>query len=492
MAFRILIAINYSAGENTNGDSGFAFTAQLILSLLARDSSLHFYVLAPQDKSEEWTTRLSRPCVTIIPVPMVPRLHGGDFQFDPAELYRRFDFRRYDVDLLFLNQPELAPGFLQFFNRQTFHNVPAVCYVHWFDTRRPSTPKQLHHRPALIAALSGIVVSAATGCNSEFGRERILQQARQWFNSDTIEEMATKLVIFPPVVDVNELLAFRVDGCSKKVQLLINHRLLKYTGVRSLLTHFLPQMATRRRDFNVLATNPSKVRLPGSLTKVPWLCVKTLDRDNYLAALWKSDIVLAPHRAAHWSISTLEAICAQTVPLMNCETFFPEMMKPIIEGMSAGKRRHIESRWFYFRGNFSKRLSELIDKIDDERELAVEIGRRARLHYSWDAWSERWIELLHSVDRQVPRMSEQNPSMQKILKMIRDEGSLPKQELLRRMRWTPKTRALAWTSFRKLLREAAPDDPRQSEVVYRLVRRRSKPAGKRTRLHVARKPGSRV
>jgi len=154
VAVRILTQVNYSAGENPEGDSGLHFTAGLLRSLVRLDPGFHFYVLVPEQHKATWTAVLLHPRITPIPMSIEPRLHGGDFQFCPVRLSQSFDFRRFDVDVLFLNQPETAPALLQFLNRQTFHCVPAVSYVHWFDTRRPSTPKEKLHHPALLGALS--------------------------------------------------------------------------------------------------------------------------------------------------------------------------------------------------------------------------------------------------------------------------------------------------------------------------------------------------
>jgi hypothetical protein len=150
LAFRVLTQVNYSAGENPDGDSGLRFTAGLLQALVRLDPDFHFYVLIPEQHEAEWAKALSHSRITPVALAIAPRLHGGDFQFCPVRLSKCFDFRRFDVDVLFLNQPETAPALLQFFNRQTFHNVPAVSYIHWFDTRRPSTPKETLHQPARV------------------------------------------------------------------------------------------------------------------------------------------------------------------------------------------------------------------------------------------------------------------------------------------------------------------------------------------------------
>jgi hypothetical protein len=68
MAFRILMAVNYSAGENVDGDSGFAFTVQLVTSLVASDPDLHFYVLVPKAHAETWLRALAHKRITAIPI----------------------------------------------------------------------------------------------------------------------------------------------------------------------------------------------------------------------------------------------------------------------------------------------------------------------------------------------------------------------------------------------------------------------------------------
>lgn len=468
MALRILLGVNYSAGENAEGDSGLIFTTRLVASLLEKDPSLHFYILVPDQHVHAWTTSLSHARVTPVPIKLQPRLHGGDFQFDPTELYRMFDFRRFDVDVLFLNQTETVPAFLQFFNRQTFHNVPAVSYVHWFDTRRPSTPKYLHHTPALLAALSGMVVSEAVACNSAFGRDLILKEAAKWFNSDVLLGLRDRLRILPPGVDVPELTARRAFLPGNLNRLLVNHRLLKYTGVRNLLTHVLPKLWSRRQDFEVLVTNPSRVRLPGQITQAPWLQVKTLARLDYIDALWATDIVVAPHRATHWSMSTLEAICAECIPVMNSESFFPEMLSPVLACLPGSIRRHVEARWFYFRQTVVRRIEDVLDNISEEREIARLVGQRAREIYDWRNWTDRWLEFFHDAERRTPPMADRNPSLLKIIHMLHERGTVSKEEILRQLHWAPKQRALAWTSFRKSLHSIASDDPNRPEAVFRL------------------------
>lgn len=466
MATRVLTQVNYSAGENARGDSSLYFTAGLLHSMLRLRPDLHFYVLIPTRDEAVWRDALSHKQITAIALELVPRLHGGDFRFDPAELYSKFDFRRFDVDILLLNQPETAAAYIHYFNRQTFHNVPAISYVHWFDTRRPSTPKNGQQAPAILSALTGMLISSATACNSDFGAADILTHAARWFQPAVVEDFAKRLRVLPPGVESARLAHSRVTRPPGSTRLLVNHRLLKYTGVRSLLTDKLPKLWAERQDFEVIVTNPSRVRLPSDIINAPFISVRSLSRSDYFGLLWECDIVLGPHRASHWSMATLEAICAECVPFMNRESFHEEMCAPLLAELSNSERALAERSWFYFRGQFVPKLSDLIDRLDEHRTLAAQIAPLARAQYDWETVGKGWADLFDETEDRIPSMAETTPSMARILRTVQERGQVGKADILSELRWSPKQRALSWTAFRKTLRKYTVEDSSQAEAIY--------------------------
>lgn len=470
MALRILTQINYSAGVNPKGDSGLYFLSKLLFSILKIDPDIHFYVLIPKRHEKIWSAELSHKRITSIPINLEPRLHGGSFMFDPAELYQTFDFSKYDIDVLFLNQPETAPAILNFLNRQMFHCLPAVSYIHWFDIRPPGSPKREMHKPALLGVLSGMMVSTIIGVNSQFGQDQIIKQAEKWFNNDSITSLKNKSHLLPPGIDGIDILpVLKARRQPKKIsvcRILVNHRLLNYTGVRSLLTNPLPKLWEKRNDFFVHATNPSAVILPGTLTNKPWLEVKTLEKANYLKLLGKCDIVIAPHKSTHWSISTLEAISAGCVPLMNKESFFPEMIEPLLFQMPADIQKHIRDRWFYRRGNIVFRLNAIIDNIAEEKKIAAKFAILAIKMYDWKNVALSFRNLFIEAEKSTAVMSEMTPSLLKIFKMLLAEDRISKSEILRQLGWRPKNRTIAWTAFRKNLKVYASECSKAAEAVF--------------------------
>jgi glycosyltransferase involved in cell wall biosynthesis len=478
MTLRILTQLNFSAGENPEADSGMRFTARLLRELHRAAGDLHFYVLTPEHLLDLARSHLPSSRMTLIPLSIPPRLHGGDFSFNPLQIYERLNLRTHDIDVLFLNQPETAIAFLNYFNRQTFHLVPAVTYVHWFDTRRPSTPKHRTHHPALLGALSGMAASNAVACNSHHGRELILSEARKWFSAKIVNDLEAKLQVLPPPVAGREMVrppSYRRRMRRTQRLILVNHRLLRYTGVRQLISSTFPKLWRQRKDFHVALTNPTRVRLPRALLDFPWLTHKTLDPSDYPEQLWRADIVVAPHRATHWSISTLEAVCAGCLPICNREGFFPEMFAPVLKRMPRRSVTLFENYCLYYRQTLTGKISQAIDDLDELKAFRTQLARATRAVYDWSAWTPAWLKMFRLAYDSVPAMADSSPTVRWMVSELKKHPSVSKEEFLRAREWGPKTRALSWTAIRKSLRAFSTDDPQLPELIFKASRKRRAP-----------------
>jgi hypothetical protein len=120
------------------------------------------------------------------------------------------------------------------------------------------------------------------------------------------------------------------------------------------------------------------------------------------------------------------------------------------------------------RGGVIGRLHDLLENLEEERSIAKIVARRACEIYDWNVWVDPWLDVFHTVERKIPSMAERNPSLLRILDMLRRNGATPKHLILRELGWTPKQRKLSWTAFRKRLRQIAPDDSRRAEAIFEL------------------------
>jgi hypothetical protein len=462
---RILTQINYSNPKNPGADSGLQMQASMMKALLRENEQTYFYVLFPQSALMQWARAFNHPRIRILAAGLPPRQGGGAFHFDSLGLDRLIDLRRLDIDLLLINQPELTPAFLDYFNKRYFFHIPAISYVHWLDWRRYDSLKNRAAEPSILATLSGALLSERVACNSAFGRQRILEVAGRWFNDESLAALATKLVPLHPAVEVSELIRYRCVGRSRKIQIIVPHRAQKYTGFKTLIERFFPAVWDIRRDFQVLVTNPSRYDFVRRYEqKYPFLKVLELNRAEYLESLWNADIVIGSHVGCNqWSVATLEGICANCIPLLSSDGFYKEMLAPLIKSCEWPQ---IEARWFYFRGEFVNRLLQLIENIHEERQTAKVIGRRARVYYDWRLFSRHWAELFESAAKTAPMIGHDSRAFQKLLCEIEHTGKCSKIDLLDMMRWHPKSRHIPWTKYRRRLLTVTKEIADATDVIF--------------------------
>lgn len=439
--------------------------ALLTRSIVHQCPHVCFYVLLPESAASYWKSAFDHERIQLLLAPFPPKQAGGAFYFNSSILDQLMDLRKMDVDLLFLNQPELTPAFLDYFNKRHFFHVPALSYIHWIDWRRYDAIKNGAAEPAALATLTGALVSAKVACNSTYGRERILRLASRWFADDVLDELAAKIVPLRPAVDARELLRNRSVGKNKKIKIVVPHRTQKYTGFKTLVENYLPQVWNIRRDFEVIITNPSRYDFVARYQeKYPFLKVVQLNRAEYYKELWEADIVIGSHVGCNqWSVATLEALCANCIPLLSSEGFYQEMLEPLIDREDWPG---IRDRWFYFRSEFANRLVDVMDNLEREREQARVVGQRARKYYDWKTAAKQWEAVFQSVAQTAPMVGEDSEAFNGLVRHIRRRGKCTKAELLREMGWHPKSRHIPWTKYRRRLLTVADEMPNATEVIF--------------------------
>jgi glycosyltransferase involved in cell wall biosynthesis len=463
---RILAQINYSNPKNPAADSGIQMHASMAKAVLDQHPNIYFYVMLPESALEAWKGAFDHERIGLLVTPLPPRQSGGAFHFDSPALDRIMDFRRMDVDVLLLSQPELTPAFLDYFNKRHFFHIPAISYIHWLDWRKYDAIKNRAVEPSVLSTLTGAMLSSKVGCNSVYGRDRILKLARHWFADELVDGLARKLIPLCPGIDALSLSCRRLSHKKKrKIQIIVPHRAQKYTGFKTLIERYLPRVWNLRRDFEVILTNPSRYDfITGYQRDYPFIKVVQLDRSEYINTLSDADIVIGSHVGCNqWSVATLEALCAGCIPLMSSEGFYKEMFEPIVTAREWPK---IADHWFYFRSEFANRLLGLMDNLDTERRRAWVIGRRARKWYDWKARALEWGELFESVAQTSPIVGGDSKAFRRLVYEIKRRGKCTKAELLRMMGWHPKSRHIPWTKYRRRLLTIVDEMPNAAEVSF--------------------------
>jgi glycosyltransferase involved in cell wall biosynthesis len=455
MPIHILEVINLSNGRNLDADSGLRLKREFLRQALRQRPDLFFHLVVARDLPA-WFTRDLPGRVRLIPWDLVTHQRGGAFQFNPKELAELIDLRNYEIDLVWLNQPELVNAYLFLLNRAHFLDVHSFCYVHWMDWRRWGSVRNRRNEAGNLAAIGGMLASRLIGCNSEFGRQKILQSVKPWLSQDAFKGLEERLLPLYPGIDARDIRSARTSKPRGKVKTLVfPYRALRYTGFPYLLGH-MRKLWQRRRDFRLLLTDPSQSRAIQRLgERLPFIEVLTLSRSEYLRVLWEADIVLGTHNGWNqWSLAAVEALACECMPLFSSEAFFPEMLR----NCCADDEWPLVRRLFlFYRSEFAERLSDLLDDDGEARGLTARLARRARTFYGWEQRARAWSICLDLVDAAVPPVTARSKTAAELVRHVARCGGCGKAELLRAMQWHIRTRQVPWSRYRKHLRANVAD-----------------------------------
>jgi glycosyltransferase involved in cell wall biosynthesis len=467
MAIRVLDIINYSNSKNPGADSGIRLSMELIHAILSKRCDIAFHLLVPYELGELFRNNINHPNIHILTTNSLSRQKGGSFHFDVRDLYKTIDLRKLDFDVLFINQPELTSAFLEFFNKVHFLDVHSFGYIHWMDWKRKDNVKNRWNEPTNLAILSSIILSKITGCNSEYGKKKILLAAEKWFNSSALEEMAEKLIPLTPGVNTKEIMRARCNksrNCDIK-QIIFPFRSLKYTGFKSLIEIHLKKLWKKRQDFKLLLTNPSDYDfIKNYQDQFPFLEIRTLNRKQYLEELWNSDIIVGCHNGTNqWSLAAVEALCAECIPLFNKSSFFPEIIAPL---ESFGNCNSIYDNNFYYRAQFSQKLEWILDNVEEQRKITEILAEKIRKYYDWNSRVDDWIKYIDIVDNASDEITNKSLVYKKMEDIIRHQGKCTQETILKTLKWHPKSRQIPWTKYRKRLRESFLERPEIPYVTF--------------------------
>jgi hypothetical protein len=465
MAIRILDVLNFSNLRNPYGDSGVRLQKELIDHVIQRRPDFFFYLLIPRELEGPLRPLFTNPNVQLLPSSCLSRQQGGAYHFDIRELSALLDLHRIDVDVLFLNQPELTAGFLHYFNKVHFFDIHSVGYIHWMDWKRSDNVKNRWNAPGNLAIMSGILLAEATGCNSEYGKEKILKEAARWLNADALNEVSEKLLVLRPGVNVREILPTRAKKVSRIKTIIAPYRTQKYTGFKSLVKIHLANLWKKRQDFRLILTNPSDYDYVKKYHgRYPFVEVRQLSRREYIETLWKADIVVGCHNgASQWSLAMVEAMTAECLPLLNSESFFKEM---ILDALPENRSNLNLEPYFYYRANFARKLNYLLDNLEEERTTFRPIAQVLRRYYDWRNRIEDWIRLFERADGAARPLKSESRIARKIDALLYTNGACSKETILRHLGWHSKSRHISWTRYRKHLRQNYWEDSSSPTVLF--------------------------
>lgn len=372
---RILSLLNVSNPSNLAADSGFVFQ-RLLLEALERMGH-RVWLVAPEEAARMTT-------VQVLPLRPPPTKYHARYDFDWQAVGAATAAAWPEVDVVLVNQPELAASLAAMAAVMAARRVLIVSYIHYL----PIEGECREGRAIPDASLddggmarwitsnirSAVENSDLTLIGSDFGGELLRRHVGS----------PRRLVVLPPPVEPSLAgLAMR-EPDPGPLKLLYNHRLYAHYGTETLFNWLDRAHVTTGGGFEVWLTDPTGERSelrkrfdPAShalryrVVNRPYVRVVGAEtRADYHSLIARTHVGLAPLRCSPlWSMSLCDVLAAGRELLVDGAGGFAEVAR-------VGLQTHYEGE-----ADMLKRLSAWVSRPPTPREaLASAVHDRLSPH----------------------------------------------------------------------------------------------------------------
>jgi len=247
--------LNVSNPSNLEADSGFIFQKLLLQSILEINQNFYAYLLCPKN-----TPFIHKRVKNIQIFKNSCNKYSVRFNF-PWFKYIELSFLK-NVDIAIINQPELTSNFRSLFTVLGNRKVKIISYFHYIPIEKLPVKNRIfweqsmnHNNLAQIIfkrQLEALITADYCITCSRFAIKFLKE------NIKTIGEKVNfkKLTYIPPPISLEEVLENKTEEKFPLKTIVYNHRLYKHYGTTEIFD-WLSELFTKRKDFQVLVTDPT-------------------------------------------------------------------------------------------------------------------------------------------------------------------------------------------------------------------------------------------
>jgi hypothetical protein len=188
-ARKVLIIPNITNLKNLEKDSFVDVIYNHINSLNQR-GNYYFHLILPKPLG-----RLNFPNVTQHTVDISGNILSMRVLF-PKEIIRLL--KELDYDVVYSHMPD-------WFQVARFTQKEIVGYSHWFEMRSCNAEDRLANFRNLVVSLYQVTRMKVCYLNTQEQKDKIIEEAKEWFSDDVLNILRQKLVVWNLGVDKNKL-----------------------------------------------------------------------------------------------------------------------------------------------------------------------------------------------------------------------------------------------------------------------------------------------
>ncbi len=228
---KVLVIPNITNSANIEKDS-FVDVIYNHIQALTKHGDYYWHILLPEPVAKLNLDNVKQHIIDI----------SGDM------IHMRVTFPRKAITLIQELEYDVVYSHLpDWFMVKRYTEKPIVGYAHWWEMKSCNAEDRKNRQRNIVAELLGVLGMDTCYLNTQDQKNRVLEEARQWFNTDKIAELDKILQVWHLGVPLNKIIS---EPQSKENIIVFNHRAAAYKGYPQFI-ELMKEYRKVRQDFTV-------------------------------------------------------------------------------------------------------------------------------------------------------------------------------------------------------------------------------------------------
>jgi glycosyltransferase involved in cell wall biosynthesis len=336
---KVMVIPNITNSANLEKDS-FVDVLYNHINALKEHGDYYWHVMLPQPVAKLNLDNVKQHIVDI----------SGDM------IHMRVTFPRKAINLLQDIEYDVIYSHLpDWFMVKRYTDKPIVGYAHWWEMKSCNAEDRKNRQRNIAAELLGVLGMEVCYLNTQDQKNRVLAEAREWFNDERIQQLDEILQVWHLGVPLNKI----IDAPEPKDKIIVfNHRAAAYKGYPQFI-ELMKEYRKTRQDFTAWVP-----QLDGK-PEESWIDNTKVPKHEYYTRLQRCIVGIQMRQTNYgWSVAATDCMMNGT-PMIFQESDCYREIDP--DGM-----------FFKFKKDLFATLDKLMDDVQFREVHSVRSIQRAR------------------------------------------------------------------------------------------------------------------
>lgn len=345
--------------------------------------------------------RLAGKCKNVQPIPM--EYFSTNAFFRNSLDWKSISKKLADVDIVWCNTPEINFELSTFLAGKGLY-VPLMCYQHWPSNLVRAlfanfANYQSERFCLYVKQFYNFFLAHRNYCSSKHGVKLLNDTFSQLPGKSFTEEMKAKVKPLYLTIDHEEI--DRLKPSDEEIQdyrkslnaenvpiIIFNSRHNTYTGFTFFMEAIQKIIQMRPAlKFKIFLScvgehdRSYKFKIPDEY----YVKKETLSYPEYVKMLWTADVQIGAHTGVNqWSLSFIDGMFTDNIPLYNKGHFFDEMFQ--------GIESHVNNYGYLTEEEFIEKFVFMLENLKNFKNKNEIIYNHFRQNWTWDTLIHRWAD----------------------------------------------------------------------------------------------------